>query len=379
MSTEERELQLAPYTHRNWQAFARGETPSETHEWPLFADAWFTGELRELGPYNVLNAAALARRGHARAALVLRGALCAKESHDENNRVFYHGGSHADEVAALISLCTGVRLKAGGETRRFKEGGDPLGNPMGFGGQIDYVLAEQGLQLPRALRWIDNPIQLEAGDCADRLRSFAALDGETAGVLVTASRLYQDALWMAEVEPHLAWLFFVSAVETVANHWRHKDRNHVERLTDSKPDLVRFLRERGHDDLVADVAKQIADVTGATLKFTSFILAFDPGPPGEKRLIPVDWTKLRDAVRLIYRWRSQALHGGTPFPAPMCFPPIVDAGSISERPFGLAAGTGGAMWWNEETPMLLHVFEHITRGALLRWWKEAAPLGGREK
>jgi hypothetical protein len=241
---------------------------------------------------------------------------------------------------------------------------------MGFGGQIDYLLPERGLQLPRALRWMDNPIQLQEGDFAERLRSFATLDGETAGVLVTGARLYQDALWTAEVEPHLAWLFLVSAVETAANHWRRKNRNHVERLTDSKPELVKFLRERGGDDLVAEVAKQISDVTGATLKFTDFILAFDPGPPDGTRLIPVDWTNLREAVRLVYRWRSKALHGGTPFPAPMCHAPIVQEGAISERPLGLAAGTGGAMWDNEETPMLLHVFEHITRGALLRWWKE---------
>jgi hypothetical protein len=299
---------------------------------------------------------------------VLRGGLCAKENHEENSRDSYHGGSHPDEVAALLSLCTGVRLKAGGQTRWFKEGGDPLGAPMGFGGQIDYMLPEQGLQLPRALCWMSNPIQLLVGDCADRLQAFASLDGEAAGVLVTAARLYQDALWMAEVEPHLAWLFLVSAVETAANHWRRKNRNHVERLTDSKPELVKLLHERGGDELVEEVAKRISDVTGATLKFTEFILAFDPGPPGGKRLIPVDWSNLREAVRLVYRWRSKALHGGTPFPAPMCNAPILQDGAISERPFGLAAGTGGAMWDNEETPMLLHVFEHITRGALLRWW-----------
>jgi hypothetical protein len=239
---------------------------------------------------------------------------------------------------------------------------------MGSGGQVAYMLPEHGLQLPRALRWMDNPIQLQESECANRLGSFAGLDGEAAGVLVAAARLYQDALWMAELDPHLAWLLLVSAVETAANHWRRKNRNHVERLTDSKPALVKLLHERGGADLVEEVAKEIADVTGATLKFTEFILAFNPGPPEGKRLIPVDWSNLREAVRLVYRWRSKALHGGTPFPAPMCNAPRVQDGAISERPFGLAAGTGGAMWDNDETPMLLHVFEHITRGTLLRWW-----------
>ena len=66
--------------------------------------------------------------------------------------------------------------------------------------------------------------------------------------------------------------------------------------------------ERGGEELVKKVAKEIADITGATLKFTEFILAFDPGPPKGERLIPVDWTNLRRAVKLVYAWRSRALH-----------------------------------------------------------------------
>jgi len=140
-----------------------------------------------------------------------------------------------------------------------------------------------------------------------------------------------------------------------------------------------MLRDYGGDELVKKVANEIADVTGATLKFTDFILAFDPGPPAGGRVIRVDGDNLREAVRLVYKWRSKALHGGTPFPSPMCDPPILHGGgfiyfdgagegAIAERPLGIAAGMGGAMWDNDETPMLLHVFEHITRGTLLRWW-----------
>ncbi len=91
----------------------------------------------------------------------------------------------------------------------------------------------------------------------------------------------------------------------------------------------------------------------------------------------MNWGNLRGAVPRIYDWRSAALHGGTPIPAPMCYPPIAHDGAISERPFGDAAGTSTAMWDNDETPMLLHVFEHIARGALLRWWKDATPSDER--
>lgn len=379
--------QPAPYAHQNWLAFEAGKKPSETHEWPLFSDAWFTGELRDLGPYSVLNPVAVARKGHARAALVLRGGLCADDRSDENSRDAYHGGHHPEELAALLSLCTGVRLKAGGQTRRFKDDGDPLGAPVGFGGQINYALPERGLRLPRTVRTMRNPVKLNEGGIGDRLHRFPLLDSKAAGVLVKSARLYQDALWLGEGEPHLAWLFLVSAIEAAADHWRHEGRTVVEHLTDAKPKLVKMLREAGGEALVEKVADEIANVTGATLKFTEFILAFDPGPPDGQRLIPVDWAKLRKAVKLVYDWRSKALHGGTPFPAPMCDAPIIQgdgpidfdgagSGAIAERPFGLAAGTGGAMWKNKETPMLLHVFEHITRGALLSWWASHYPPEG---
>ncbi len=383
MSKRKQKEQPGPYTHRNWRAFDAGDKPTETHEWPLFSDAWFTGEIRDLGPYSVLNAVALAPKGHARAALVLRGDLCVNERSDENSRAAYHGGHPPDEIAALLSLCTGARLKAGGQTRWFKEGGDPLGTPRGSLASWDWMLPERNVRLPRTVRGMSNPVRLSEGGYMDRLHTFSQLDPETAGALVKSARLYQDALWIGESEPHLAWLFLVSAVETAADQWRHKERTLVEHLADSKPELVELLRERGGDDLVEDVADQISNVIGATFKFSEFVLAFDPGPPEGERLLPVNWTKLKRAVKLVYGCRSKALHGGSPFPSPMCDAPFVNGdapiafgdarkGAISERPFGLAAGTGGAMWKNKETPMLLHVFEHITRGVLLRWWESKA-------
>jgi hypothetical protein len=385
--TRSRTSQAAPYSYRNWRAFDAGELACETYEWPLFSDAWFTGELRDLGPYSVLNPVAIAPRGHAKAALVLRGKLCAKERSDENGRDAYHGGHPPEEIAALLSLCTGARLKAGGSMRRFSVAGDPLGEPRGFGGLMEWVLPEQRVRLPRTVRARNNPVALSETAIAYQLRTFARTDPATARVLVKSARLYQDALWLAESEPHLAWLLLVSAVETAADHWCHDERTPVEHLSEAKPKLVEILRRSGGDELVAQVAAELANITGATRKFTEFILEFDPGPPPGDRLIPVDWSKLKKAVRLVYDWRSKALHGGTPFPAPMCDAPIIQGespfsfaeakkGAIAERPLGLAAGTGGAMWDNNETPMLLHVFEHITRGALLRWWNH---MGARNE
>ena len=39
----------------------------------------------------------------------------------------------------------------------------------------------------------------------------------------------------------------------------------------------------------------------------------------------------------------------------------------AERTFASAGGRGG-LWKPDEIPMMLHVFEHITRNVLLAWW-----------
>ena len=44
----------------------------------------------------------------------------------------YHGGDIVDEIAALVSLCFGFRLMAGGVTREFRIN-DPKGRPVSYG------------------------------------------------------------------------------------------------------------------------------------------------------------------------------------------------------------------------------------------------------
>jgi len=73
-------------------------------------------------------------------------------------------------------------------------------------------------------------------------------------------------------------------------------------------------------------------------------------------------------LRKIYDWRSKALHGGTPFPEPMCNPPFQQKDACFEKPIGLASQTKGATWVAADTPMCLHIFEYIVRHSLLNWW-----------
>jgi len=104
-------------------------------------------------------------------------------------------------------------------------------------------------------------------------------------------------------------------------------------------------------------------------------------PPQSYQL---DWSpeNMERALRLVYRHRSQALHGGTPFPAPMCeTPPVnIEWAAPAEVPPGLATRTMGGTWVHTETPMLLHVFAYLVRGALLNWWASlvAGPQSAEE-
>ncbi len=84
---------------------------------------------------------------------------------------------------------------------------------------------------------------------------------------------------------------------------------------------------------------------------------------------------MKKAMSLIYNYRSKSLHGGTPFPAPMCTAPIVFEASSrpAEIPIGVTTRALGGTWQKKDVPMLLHTFELIARGTLRRWWESLTP------
>src|SRR4051812_379492 len=99
-------------------------------------------------------------------------------------------------------------------------------------------------------------------------------------------------------------------------------------------------------------------------------LAHLPEAPLQRAAVgQVAWTPraMRKILEIVYDYRSRALHGGEPFPAPMCWVPTIFEGIALETPGGLAAATQGATWLASDTPINLHVFAYIVRGALLRW------------
>ena len=361
----------APYVHKNWDALKQNQPLLGMDEYPLYTDAHLVGEATEgYGPYQFINLVpTTSQRGLVQPTLALRfqryiawevSLAGAKKTQARG----YHGGWPVDEIVALASLALGTRLRAADKSREFMPSGDPHGRPTAPAFRRDPVLlrGDRGPVLP-------NLSERRSLDDLKPITTLPRLAGPDAMALVRAARMYQDALWIAEPEPSLAWVMLVSAVETAAHHWRSTEDTAVERLKEAKPELFEILKRTGIGDLPEQVAECIADSIGATRKFIDFSLTFLPGPPSLRPESPRhcwDTAALRKTMRIIYGYRSDALHSGRPFPAPMCEPPRLEV--PEEVPLGLASLRNDSIWFRKDTPLMLHVFEYIVRHSLLKWW-----------
>ena len=370
---------LGPASYENWKSTSPSPSSKKTlyngFEVPLFTDALITGEIVEgFGPYQFLNPVANPRLSDS----IMPGLFLRIENRldlyslsiEEMNRTdstYYHGGILQDEIAALASLILGVRFKSGGETREFNEGEDPRGMPILHKLNMNPILLLNGgnLIIPNARRII-NLKDL------DKLLSYPNLSPGAAIILVKAARIYQDAIWIAESEPELAWIMFVSAIETVANHWSIAKATAVEKLHASRPDLEKVLLDQGGEAHVETVANLIIPYMGATKKFVDFLMEFRPQPPVNRSIkhLRYSWDEndIKKTLKIIYDYRSGTLHGGSKFPARMCYPPMILDGMLSEVTDGSATMANGGVWKSDGTLILLHTFEHMVRGALLNWW-----------
>lgn len=364
-----------PSSYENWKLYLENVPAKEISEYPLFSDARVTGENTEdYKPYYFFNPVPPENKpGLVQAVLYLRIETCLEFEMPDMSKTDserYHGGTPIDEIAALSSLALGIRLKAGGRTRDFNIKGDPHGRPVEWAAKPKpFVLIEnRGLKLPSVV----NTTSTEALRPLSILPKLSASD---AIALIRVARLYQDALWIAESEPSLAWIMLVSAIETAANRWRKSGDTPIERLRASKSELVKLLDSSCKQGTSNEVAKLIVDSIGNTKKFKEFVMEFLPDPPKKrpKEWAQISWdkSKIKKDMGIIYKYRSLALHDGKPFPAPMCLSSSRDSSGkvYLEKPFGSAMSIMGGIWEAKDCPMLLHTFEYIVRNALLKWWK----------
>jgi hypothetical protein len=367
-----------PPVLQNWLARIAGEPSSGMSEFPIYTDAHITGEIRRNDwPYSFLNAVPFYNEpGIVKASVILRVnnhlSASVRPDFSKTDTSTYHGGHLTDELAAIASLCVGARMRAGGASRHFeKASSDPFGQPVAWDPK-----PTPSLQLDKNRLVLPNVVGSHSLEELTRMEWLLRLDSRQSVSLVRAARLYQDALWIAESDPALAWLMLVSALETGANEWRASYGSPVERLSYSKPELIKYLQNVEVEGLIETVARQFVDSLGATKKFVEFALEFLPPPPEAR---PVEWLQvlweeeeMTTVLKKVYGYRSKALHAGTPFPAPMCDPPYrfgSDTGFAEKGTVGLAASTRGGTWRAEDLPISLHAFHYVARGVLLGWWE----------
>lgn len=361
----------------NWHAFNQGLPWLGSAEYPFFTDAWIVGEL-EVGPYFFLNTVAVPTKGAVKPGIVLRYAFHQAWEHptyDATDAILYHGGSPAEELAALASLCLGVRFRSGRSTRRFEPGGNAKGQPEETGDQtVPYFKVAD----PPIVPIINSGKSINEG--LSLIPSLLTMPASQVNALVRAARLYQDALWLCESSPEMSWLLLVSALESLANEWNQTQGQPTERLALSRPGLFSYLESHSDKTLLLRIAEEFSDALGSTQKFVKFCLAYMPDAPTKRPVsyAQFSWsrTSMRKALSKVYEYRSRALHDGRPFPAPMCSPPFapLDCEAPTETMAGLATHQRGATWLKEDVPFLLHIFEYISRATILNWWRSSARI-----
>lgn len=363
-----------PLLYANWVAFDEGRPGAPAWEYALFSDAILLGDVRAgLGPYKLFNTVSHGPEvlPGARLAIVLRmddhlepGIPEPDWSKTEVRE--FSGLALYDEFAVLLALSLGFRCRGGGATRWFRQepDADPLGEP------IQWRPIEQVLPVPQSRGQIPRlkDQQLHLPDCVELMALLPRLESRSAARLIRAAHLYRNALWVCDADPSQAWLFLVSAVETVAQDI--KAGKSIDTLEEYWPEVAEWARAT---NAPKDIVRQLARQTKATDKFVRTILKYAPPPP-ETRPDPraqVDWDNLKDALKSVYDWRSVALHEGQQMPPSMCFAPYFGTGEPMERmPNAMSVGPG--VWTVEDSPMLLHVFEHIARWTITAWWRDRA-------
>ncbi len=365
---------------KNWRGFLADLPEREYVHEDLHSDRQFAAGPVILGPYKlstvmragpptsvqpVGSAVRLLLGVHANLVpeVVINGELASANSDS------YHGGGIGDEVAALVSLTLGVRLRLAGTIQMslIHQHGSPREpihlevTPLAHPGVMGKESIPAALSRPADLRLLQ------------RLELFPRLNETAQIALVKAARAYATALWWANEDPNLAWLQLVTAVEIAASQRKGASADPIELVRSLWPELWQALEP------ASDVARErvcilLAPQIRATRKFIDFLVEYAPNPPPIRPLHGgLNWADMEGHARLIYGHRSKALHEGKPFPLPMLeLPRIEENGASQEVPFGLNSGGLGGIWDAAEAPMLLSTFEFIARGALLRWWTKLA-------
>jgi hypothetical protein len=381
-----------PYGWINWYAERIGQPRRESkhpdtvvirpiwEEFALYTDAPINGPWLQLGPYELLtlDPVAESRLGLARKALLLRAWDHLSDEPTSQAPLVtdvedYFGGDIGDELAALFGLALARRIRSGGPVRKGLPG---IAQPLGLPSEMEHH--PPALEPPRRapmIPWLGQPVALS--DAEGLLCSYPELAAPDAVALVRAARQYVDGLWLADLDPRMAWIKLIGALEVAANRFDDtREESNLAQLKRHRPKLYKAL-EKAPPEVAEVVAAETAHFFNAERKLHSFIKRFDPGPPPRRPAgaAQFDWATLDSALTVIYEHRSRDLHDGIAFPWILSEPPHpVEGGLPYERFPALTVSGRGGQWAGDDLPMYLHVFAHLAGGALRKWW---ASFGGK--
>lgn len=138
------------------------------------------------------------------------------------------------------------------------------------------------------------------------------------------------------------------------------------------PDWAERLEKAGGNELVEYMANGLKSLTKSTDKFIKFSLSFMPPTPEKRAPFSTHSWEVKDltkSLKMIYKNRSESLHGGVPFPGAMSYAPMDYDGAWTETPLGIASVSDGGTWIAKDVPMNLNCYEYIVRNCLLNWWR----------
>src|SRR5438105_1435896 len=108
-------LARGPDVFENWKAALAGMPSLGASEYLLFTDAHITGHIGEgFGPYQFHNTVPIDNLDKVQPSIVLRMEHHLKYdvsqiNYEKTDDERYHGGYINDEIAALVSICLGIR------------------------------------------------------------------------------------------------------------------------------------------------------------------------------------------------------------------------------------------------------------------------------
>jgi hypothetical protein len=379
MSKRAKKLESGSSGYENWRRFESARQFRGWEEVPLYSDSHIVANDHNFGPHELINTIAIGvGPGIVLPVFILRSSYYGTDEEvfpsPKDNDAYWGSGHVSDEMAALISLVVGIRLKAGAPSRLYmSDDEDPRGRPIAYQQRKTPQLSPvNGKLIAPGVAGERHIVSLEP------ISLYPTISADVALAILRAAKLYQDAVWIVEDEPSLAWVMLVSAVETVAEKWRTDSAPPEVVFRELEPDWANEMEEEFGAESVRWAANKWTRLMKAGDRFLRFLLAFLPEPPmarpTEQHQHPWNEGKIRSTLKTVYGYRSNALHGGIPFPMPMCCPPILsdDTGIPPEVPWQLGMGGSGGHWAGDDIPITFNTFEYIARNAILRWWSTLA-------